>query len=126
MGDGLYMWGCAVVFPAQGLNEISVTAMDKVGNISGPAKVAVVYDNVPPSVSFDEPPNYANKTSIKLKGKFGDEYGMNYIEVNGARAALNFADNTFEITVPIAEGSNFFVAEAVDMAGNSKSTDLLR
>lgn len=104
--------------------SIRVKAVGPAGNESefSNEQVTVICDSSEPKLYVF--PFEHNKTSegnvLHLKGKFTDP-NLAGILVNGREALIDFAKKTWEVDVPLSEGSNFIKITARDYAGNSFS-----
>ncbi|MBM4319930.1 MAG: hypothetical protein FJ125_08200, partial [Deltaproteobacteria bacterium] len=108
---------------APGLNLLELVAEDLAGNLSEPLLLTVVRDEQPPAVAFDPPPSTVNRATVLLTGTATDGWGIARVEVGGRAVELDAASGTFTVEVEVAEGTNRFVALAVDRAGNRSESE---
>ncbi len=113
----------ATVALEPGENVIEVVAEDLAGNLAGPILLTVVRDEDPPEVAFDPPDSPVNTETAVLTGTVVEEWGLDRVEVDGVLADVDEEAGRFRVEVPLQEGSNRFVALAVDLAGNRRQSE---
>lgn len=136
-------WSVASVTLAPGLNVISVTSTDSVGNVSAPDTVTVYYDTAGPTVAITAPPkdnptpppdHITGSASIPVGGTSSDDVavvsvtwenrdapggGGNLISSGTAALAGPVDSPTWSDTVTLASGDNYITATATDSVGNT-------
>ena len=104
-------WSIVVILEERG-NEFIITATDKAGNMNYET-VRVFHDRVAPGLTVQK---FVEGDTVTIVGRVEDE-GKVTVTVNGEEIPVK-PDGTFEITVPLEEGSNEIIIEATDEAGN--------
>ncbi len=105
-------------FPlAEGENTLTVTSEDEFGNKASVTR-RVILDGVKPVVVVTQPaPDaYFNLESITVGGRVEDVSAIT-LTLDGQSLAL--ADNHFETTFALTEGTNHISLQAIDAAGNT-------
>lgn len=103
---------------------IKGTATDRAGN-SATTSVTVRLDKTAPHVSILSPENETtlNNSSANIAGTLTDALsGVARVSCNGTPAS--HSHSAFDCTVPLTEGANVIVVEAIDIAGNSRSSSI--
>jgi PelA/Pel-15E family pectate lyase len=105
----------------QGVNTVTVEAVDEDGNMAIPVVVKVNYDNESPIVTLDplegeENRDYYNSTRnpYPVSGKLSEEGS---VLINGEELEIS-ADLTFNTEVNLKSGLNKITISGVDIAGN--------
>lgn len=106
---------------APGVNTFEVTATDAIGNVAS-AVVTVVQDTEAPSISLLRTSTglLTNHDMTVVSGTVSEPTTLT---VGGIPAAVR-ADGTFEVAVPLVEGSNAIGLTATDAAGNMGTASL--
>ncbi|MDY7093844.1 MAG: Ig-like domain-containing protein [Acidobacteriota bacterium] len=106
----------ALVPLADGVNEITATAVDALG-WSATAAVTVIRDAQAPEITLETPleGSFWPTETVSVTGTVASEPGI-VVTVNGVAAALD--GTAFSATVPLVEGENRLIARAVDAVGN--------
>jgi hypothetical protein len=112
--DGTFYTDVVLV---EGLNAISVDAMDRVGNAAH-TDIKVVLDTTPPSLVFLGPDDGSN-TSEPSVTVYGTTDPDATVWVNGVVASNGTAD--WSAVIPLLEGWNSVTVTAADELGNSVS-----
>ncbi len=101
-----------------------VKAVGPAGNESSfsDEKLTVICDCSKPGLSIS--PVKQDRTIhgkvLHLSGSFADS-NLAAVEVNGEKAVLDFAEKTWDVTIPLEIGTNLIRVTATDYAGNSFS-----
>jgi len=117
----------ATVILRSGLNTISVTATDTVGNTSGSVKRTVIYDDQKPAVSIATPSEdlTSAQSSMVVQGKVTDSLTActAAMSVDGSSRALTLdSSGNFSATAELnGEGMHTVVVTATNQAGVSTS-----
>jgi hypothetical protein len=96
----------------EGLNILVFRAYDRFNN-SVEATLHIIRDTTPPTLDIQGIPELTNRSSLEIRGT-----------TDGVRLSITAAgidipvDGEFSILVELEEGSNEFVIEAMDIAGN--------
>lgn len=115
----------ATVILRSGLNTITVTGTDSVGNASSSVKRTVTYDDKKPAVSITEPPSDVTvaRNSIAVQGKVVDSLTASTaaITVDGVTSAIALdGSGNFSATAAFStEGMHTVSVEAKNQAGVS-------
>ncbi len=107
---------------AEGETFLVATAVDTLGNSADSPSVVVTLDTLPPEITLDAAalPALTDQTSLTVGGTVSDPH-LDRVSVNGVVATV--VDGRFVAeNVPLAEGDNDLVAQAVDTLGHSAST----
>ena len=105
---------------ADGTYNISVTAKDAAGNVNQTYKVLVV-DTVAPTLSCDVANGtWTNKTTFVLTGKTDGDF----VKVGTKAATVDLKNKTWSLGLTLAEGVNAVTMTALDLAGNSVSSQI--
>ncbi|HUU01404.1 MAG TPA: Ig-like domain-containing protein [Myxococcota bacterium] len=100
-------------------NELLVTATDRAGNVSDPAQLVIVHDNLSPIVTITSPENgtLVDADSTPVLGNVSDAAAVT-LTVNGLQAQIT--GSSFQLdSLPVATGMNVIEAVAIDAAGNA-------
>ncbi len=103
---------------AEGENFVVAQAVDTLGHQAESPSVVVTLDTLPPEIALDTAalPALTGETSVTVTGTVSDPH-LDAVTVNGVTATV--AGGTFAAqNVPLAEGDNAIVAEAVDTLGH--------
>jgi len=95
-----------------------VTATDRAGNVSDPAQLVIVHDNLSPAVTITSPADgtIMDADSTPVLGNVADAEAVT-VSVNGVQAQV--AGSSFQLdSLPVAGGMNVIEAVATDAAGN--------
>ncbi|HSL82641.1 MAG TPA: hypothetical protein VLF66_07675, partial [Thermoanaerobaculia bacterium] len=106
----------------EGDNFLVAEAVDSLGNRAESPPVVVVLDTQPPEITLDAAalPELTDETSVTVTGTVSDPH-LGTVTVNGVAATV--AGTTFAAAgVPLDEGENLLVAEAVDTLGHRADT----
>ncbi|HOC52791.1 MAG TPA: stalk domain-containing protein [Caldisericia bacterium] len=98
----------------EGENEVLIIAIDKVGN-KAEMKIIIECDTIPPEIVCSIPEKVYNEF-FTIEGSVKDKNIIKSLTVNKREIVLK--ENTFQLTLPLAEGNNIVVIEAEDIAGN--------
>ena len=113
----------ATVTLRSGLNTITVTATDGVGNTSSSIKRTVTYDDQKPSVSITEPPSDVTtaQNSVAVQGRITDSLTASTaaITIDGITTALALNSGGYYSTTAnlSAEGLHTVTVTATNLAG---------
>lgn len=113
-----------VTVSADGVSQVSGTAVDNAGN-SSQTSTFVSVDSTPPALSISSPANGATVTSSSLavSGSVSDpSSGVAAVLCNGA--AASFGGGSFSCNLTLNSGSNTVQVVATDAAGNNASASL--
>ncbi len=108
---------------SEGANTITVTAVDKAGNI-GTTSININLDTVAPVVGITSHVNdvYLNTPTIAVSGSM-NEINPQSVAVNGF--ATEFTEGSFNLAaLSLAEGANAISVTATDKAGNVGTTSI--
>jgi len=100
-------------------NELQVTATDRAGNVSDPAQIVIVHDNLSPVVTITSPEDgtLIDADSTPVLGNVADAEAVT-VSVNGVQAQIT--GTSFQLdSLPVAFGMNLIEAVATDAAGNT-------
>ncbi len=130
--SGTTAWGVSGLPLAEGLNTITVEALDASEN-PGAATLKVVYtppDTTPPSVSITVPAGgYVSETDkVDIGGIAMDDVAVASVSWSSSSGEKGSAsgNETWSVSgIPLSEGENTVTVEAVDSSGNSGSAELL-
>jgi hypothetical protein len=127
---GTGTWSATGVALEPGINVLTVTARDEVGNVST-ATLTVVLDARAPGVTIETPtanPTTAtNAATIALRGAANDDVGVTQVTWSSDRGGSGSATGATAWAIPIVAlqpGVNVLTVTARDAAGNT-STDTL-
>lgn len=100
-------------------HRISVEARDLVGHQASAASAFTV-DATPPALTVEAPADglALNQTQVEVTGEAADENAGVRVEVGGQPVTLTAG--RFDISVPVAEGTQAVTVRAVDAAGNAR------
>ena len=113
-------WGVTVPLTAEGLNSISVSAIDALGNPAS-TTVNVVRDTTPPTITLGGPGVYYTVQEPSV-GVWGTTEVSATVHVNGLVATR--AGTAWNATVVLSEGNNSVTVRATDVLGNSATTTI--
>ena len=113
-------WGVTVPLTAEGLNSISVSATDALGNPAS-TTVNVVRDTTPPTITLGGPGVYYTVQEPSV-GVWGTTEVSATVHVNGLVATR--AGTAWNATVVLSEGNNSVTVRATDVLGNSATTTI--
>ena len=113
-------WGVTVPLASEGMNTISVSALDALGNPASKT-VNVMRDTTPPTITVLGPGTYATvqEPSVKVWGT--TEVGATVL-VNGLVATRSGTD--WNATVVLSEGNNSIEVVAADILDNSATATI--
>lgn len=117
----------SVVFkspPAEGSYEVQVLPRDRVGNIGSVQTFSLVIDNTPPILTLEsslEPVTQLNSLTINGKVESQIPCSLNIYDNNNKIASLSVKSLHFSKEIRLLPGNNYFLVEAVDLAGNKTS-----
>ena len=131
--DGTTTWTIPTITLSEGLNTITVKAVDAAGNL-GSAELRVEYtipDSTPPAVTITSPTSSdtytSGSTAINLAGTASDNKGLSRIVWESATGQSGTASGTESWTISgiqLTEGQNLIAVTATDIAGNT-ATDTI-
>ena len=108
---------------AQGLNLITLTAVDQAGNTSSSA-VTVTYDREPPTITIDAP-EATNRPIVKISGRVKDDENVKSILFQVGDDTLTIEAQSKEVNfvqpVELKEGINIVNVVVVDQTNNRRS-----
>ncbi|HET6842573.1 MAG TPA: Ig-like domain-containing protein [Candidatus Angelobacter sp.] len=123
--SGVQSCNAPVTIATEGANQnVSGKAVDFAGN-SASTQASVNIDLTPPSISIASPANGAAVSAAKLQltGSVSDNLsGVAAVSCNGAPASVT--SGSFSCNITLASGSNSIQVQAIDVAGNTASTQL--
>ncbi|WP_114327550.1 Ig-like domain-containing protein [Candidatus Colwellia aromaticivorans] len=109
-----------------GLNTLIAEATDAAGNTSTNSITVErsVPDDIPPDIDFLSPNNgdSFNQSPASVSITATDNVGIASVTVNGFNAV--FDGTNFNVNVPLVEGSNTLIAQAIDTSGNLASASI--
>ncbi|MCB1055048.1 MAG: carboxypeptidase regulatory-like domain-containing protein [Acidobacteria bacterium] len=110
----------AEVSLGEGLNLVVVQALDRAGNEAVVSRFAV-RDSTVPTLEIESPEGGAvvNAAQVLVSGQAFDDAHEVTVSVNGMPVPLDL--RSFSTTVPLTEGANAVLVEAIDEAGNTAS-----
>jgi RHS repeat-associated protein len=108
---------------AEGENFLVAEAVDAIGNSATSPSVVVVLDTLPPVVSLDAAalPALTEETAVTVSGTVSDPH-LERVTVGGVVATV-VGESWLAAGVPLAEGENVLVAEAVDTLGHAAESN---
>ncbi|HEU5334335.1 MAG TPA: Ig-like domain-containing protein, partial [Terriglobales bacterium] len=122
--SGLAVCPAPVMVSAEGVSQVSGTAMDKAGN-SGQTTAFVSIDSTPPVISIASPASGSTMTSslLTVSGSVSDAgSGIASVACDGTVVSLN--SGAFSCNLTLSSGTNLVQVMATDVAGNSATTSL--
>ena len=122
--SGLAVCPAPVTVSAQGVSQISGTAMDKAGN-SSQTTAFVSIDSTPPVISIASPASGSTMTNslLTVSGSVSDAgSGVATVACDGTVVSLN--SGAFTCNLTLNSGTNQVQVMATDVAGNSANTSL--
>jgi len=124
-GSGITSCSAPVTVTTDGANQVvSATATDQAGN-SAATSVTLNIDKTPPAVTISSPANGATLGSspVTVTGTIAETVsGIANIGCNGNPATLS--GSTFACNVPLVDGANTIVVDAMDVAGNAGASSI--
>jgi hypothetical protein len=104
---------------AETAHRVTVESMDHSGNKSA-ASISFIVDATPPVLTLDAPADglRLNGTQVQVTGAAADENRGLRLEVNGQ--PVDATTGQFQVTLPLAEGTQAVTVRAVDAAGNTR------
>lgn len=114
-------WSCTISGLAEGVNRITVTAKDAVGN-TGTAATSITYDDTAPAVSIDSVRTPTNDNIQTISGtREGDASISVTTNTTAFAGTVNYpTSTTWNCTVSgFVEGTNTITVTARDYAGNT-------
>jgi cytoskeletal protein CcmA (bactofilin family) len=106
---------------APGAHQVKLAVADLAGNLAEVAWGFTVQDLEPPTITIEQPEDgfLTNQAAVEVRGTVTDTSAVTSVLVNGASATLQ--GGTFSATVPLAEGFNDVLVEAIDSFRNRSS-----
>ncbi len=114
---------CNLAVPlAEGGTVLAAQVSDYAGNTSDKATITFTVDTVPPVITITAPDNgfVTNQTPLAISGSINETVAAT---LNGNSLTLD-AQNQFNVSADLTEGSNSFTIIATDLAGNSATYTL--
>lgn len=104
-----------------GAHQVELAVADLAGNLAEVAWAFTVEDLVPPEITIEQPGDglLTNQVNLEVRATVTDFSGVATVQVNGVPATLQGA--AFSATVPLVEGFNDVLVEALDSVGNRSS-----
>lgn len=122
--SGVAVCPAPVTVSAEGVNQVSGTAIDKAGNSSQTAAFVSI-DTTPPALSISSPANGSSVSSspLTVSGSVSDAVsGVATVTCDGAPGT--FSGGQFSCSVTLGSNSNTVQVTAADAAGNSASASV--
>jgi hypothetical protein len=130
VATGTGTWNATGVTLEPGVNTLTVTARDEVGN-TGTATLTVVLDARAPGVTIEspttDPTTASHAANVALRGTASDDVGVTQVTWTNDRGGSGTASGATTWTIPnvaLQPGVNVLTVTARDAAGNT-STDSL-
>jgi hypothetical protein len=107
----------------EGTNTITIEVTDPMGNLANPYVYVVIFDSTDPTVTVTFPSDDFNTelSEMVITGVTDDTASK--VWVNDVPVGIR-ADGTFEMTVTLEMGENFFSVRNRDRAGNEGTTSV--
>lgn len=122
--SGVAVCPAPVPVSAEGVSQISGTAIDNAGN-SSQATAFVSIDSTPPVISIASPANGSTMTNslLTVSGSASDAgSGIATLACDGTPVSLN--SGAFSCDLTLSSGNNLVRIAATDLAGNTATTSL--
>jgi hypothetical protein len=110
-------WTLPLIGLLDGSYNLTVWAIDGVGNIADTILVEFLIDTVKPLLEISQLPELVNRTPLNISGLTEPDTRL---QINDKEHTIG-SDGTFNVELLLNEGSNTFFIEVIDRANNSNT-----